>query len=562
MSNESAATEKPSHFLQNILRADLEQGVVKKIVTRFPPEPNGYLHIGHAKAICLNFGIAKEFGGVCHLRFDDTNPEKESDEYVAAIKRDVSWLGFEWHGDVHYTSDYFDKLHAWALELIQQEKAYVCDLSADEAREYRGTLTEPGKNSPYRARGVEENLALFEKMKNGELDEGSCSLRAKIDMSAPNINLRDPIIYRIRKVHHHQTGDKWCIYPSYDFAHGQSDAIEGITHSICTLEFEDHKPLYNWFIENLSVPAVPHQYEFARLNINYSVTSKRKLKQLVDEHHVDGWDDPRMPTISGMRRRGYTPVSIRNFCERIGVTRSDSLVDVGVLEFCLRDDLDKNSSRAMCVLKPLKLTLTNYPEDKTEQLTAAGHPNRDDLGERILPFTKTLFIEDEDFREAANKKYKRLVIGKRVRLRNAYVIEADEAIKNKQGEIIEVRARIIEGTLGEDPADGIKAKGVIHWVSAEHHLDCDVRLYDRLFTEEAPDAGGKNFLDSINPESLTLLTGCKAEVSLAEAAPEKVYQFERQGYFCVDALYSASGKKTFNRTIGLRDSWAKMSQGK
>lgn len=562
MSNESAATEKPSHFIQNTLRNDLEGGVVKSIVTRFPPEPNGYLHIGHAKSICLNFGVAEEFGGVCHLRFDDTNPEKESDEYVAAIKRDVTWLGFVWHGDIHYTSDYFDQLYAWAIALIKNEKAYVCDLSADEAREYRGTLTEPGKNSPYRSRSIEENLSAFEQMKSGALEEGSCSLRAKIDMSAPNINLRDPIIYRIRKVHHHQTGDKWCIYPSYDFAHGQSDAIEGITHSICTLEFEDHKPLYDWFIENLPVPSTPHQYEFARLNINYSVTSKRKLKQLVDENHVDGWDDPRMPTISGMRRRGYTPASLRNFCDRIGVTRSDSLVDMGVLEFCVRDDLDKNASRAMCVLRPLKVTLTNYPDDKLEQLTAPGHPNRDDLGERILPFTKTLFIEGEDFREEANKKYKRLVIGKRVRLRNAYVIEADEAIKNEQGEIIEVRARIIENTLGKDPEDGVKAKGVIHWVSADKNIECNVRIYDRLFTDEAPDAGGKNFLDYINPENLTVLVNCKAELSLGNAKPEHVYQFERQGYFCADEIYSAKGKKTFNRTIGLRDSWAKMSQGK
>lgn len=551
---------RPAHFIQNIIRSDLQSGAVQSVVTRFPPEPNGYLHIGHAKSICLNFGVAEEFGGVCNLRFDDTNPEKENDEYVASIKRDVSWLGFAWNGEIKYTSDYFDQLHQWALELIDAGKAYVCDLSPDEAREHRGTLTEPGKNSPYRERSVEENLTLFEKMRSGELAEGSCSLRAKIDMTAANINLRDPVIYRIKKAHHHQTGDKWCIYPSYDFAHGQSDALEGVTHSICTLEFEDHRPLYDWFIDNLSVPARPRQYEFARLNLNYTVTSKRKLKLLVDDGHVDAWDDPRMPTIAGMRRRGYTPAALRNFCERIGVTRSDSMVDMGMLEYCVRDDLDKNAPRAMCVLRPLKVVLTNYPADKKEMLTAAGHPQREDLPERTLPFTATLFIDVEDFREEANKKYKRLVLGKRVRLRNAYVIEADEAIKNAQGEIVEVRARVIENTLGADPQDGVKPKGVIHWVSADEHIDCDVRLYDRLFTAELPGAGGKDFLEDINPLNLQVLTGCKAEVSLASAVPEQAYQFEREGYFCLDAHYTETGEKpVFNRTIGLRDSWAKIS---
>jgi glutaminyl-tRNA synthetase len=418
-------------------------------------------------------------------------------------------------------------------------------------------LIEPGKNSPFRERSVGENLALFEKMRAGAFEEGACSLRAKIDMSSPNINLRDPIIYRIKKAHHHQTGDKWCIYPSYDFAHGQSDALEGITHSICTLEFEDHKPLYDWFIQNLPVPAVPRQYEFARLNINYSVTSKRKLKQLVDENHVDGWNDPRMPTISGMRRRGFTPAALRDFCERIGVTRSDGIVDVGVLEFCVRDDLDKNAPRAMCVLKPLKVTLTNYPAEQVETLTAHNHPHRDDLGDRTIPFTQTVFIEQEDFREEANKKYKRLVTGKRVRLRGAYVIEADEAIKDDAGNVIEVRARIIEGTLGKDPADGIKPKGVIHWVSATNNLDCEVRLYNRLFTDEAPDAGGKNFLDCINPDSLEILQGCKAEISLASASIGNSYQFERQGYFCLDSKYSTAEKPVFNRTISLKDSFGK-----
>jgi glutaminyl-tRNA synthetase len=548
---------KPLHFIQQIIRKDLEQGQHKKIVTRFPPEPNGYLHIGHAKSICLNFGMAEEFGGACNLRFDDTNPEKENEEFVNSIKQDVEWLGFKWDGAVRYTSDYFDQLHAWAIHLINNGLAFVCDLTAEQMREYRGTLIEPGKNSPFRERSVEENLALFEKMRAGAFEEGACSLRAKIDMTSPNINLRDPIIYRIKKAHHHQTGDKWCIYPSYDFAHGQSDAIEGITHSICTLEFEDHKPLYDWFIHNLPVPAVPRQYEFARLNINYSVTSKRKLKQLVDENHVDGWNDPRMPTISGMRRRGFTPAALRDFCERIGVTRSDGIVDVGVLEFCVRDDLDKNAPRAMCVLKPLKVTLTNYPAEQVETLTAHNHPNRDDLGDRTIPFTQTVFIEQEDFREEANKKYKRLVTGKRVRLRGAYVIEADEAIKDSAGNIIEVRARIIEGTLGKDPADGVKPKGVIHWVSATNNLDCEVRLYNRLFTDEAPDAGGKNFLDCINPDSLEILQGCKAEISLAGAVVGNSYQFERQGYFCLDSKYSTAEKPVFNRTISLKDSFGK-----
>lgn len=548
---------KPTHFIQNIISQDLASGLHKKILTRFPPEPNGYLHIGHAKSICLNFGMAEEFGGVCNLRFDDTNPEKESEEFVNSIMEDVQWLGFKWDGKVKYTSDYFDQLYDWAIHLIKNGKAFVCDLSAEQMREYRGTLVEPGKDSPYRNRSVEENLALFEKMRAGEFEEGACSLRAKIDMASPNINLRDPIIYRIKKAHHHQTGDKWCIYPSYDFAHGQSDAIEGVTHSICTLEFEDHKPLYNWFIENLPVPALPRQYEFARLNINYAVTSKRKLKKLVDDGIVDGWNDPRMPTISGMRRRGYTPAALRNFCERIGVTRSDSVVDVGMLEFCVRDDLDKNAPRAMCVLQPLKLTLTNYPDDKTEILKLHNHPNRSDLGDREVIFSKVVYIEQDDFREEANKKYKRLVLGKRVRLRGAYVIEAESVVKDAAGNIVEVLAKIVEGTLGKDPEDGVKPKGVIHWVSASHHINCEVRLYDRLFNDESPDAGDKNFLDAINPNNLTILQSCKAESSLANAKPGQGYQFERQGYFCLDSKYSSQDKLVFNRTIGLKDSFAK-----
>jgi glutaminyl-tRNA synthetase len=551
-------TKKPLHFLQQIVRKDVEQGVYQKIATRFPPEPNGYLHIGHAKSICLNFGLATEFGGTCNLRFDDTNPEKENDEFVNAIKQDVEWLGFKWNGKVRYTSDYFDQLHAWAIHLIEQGLAFVCDLNAEQMREHRGTLIDAGKNSPCRDRSAAENIMLFEKMRLGEFAEGACSLRAKIDMASPNINLRDPIIYRIKKAHHHQTGSKWCIYPSYDFAHGQSDAIEGITHSICTLEFEDHKPLYDWFIQHLPVPVVPKQYEFARLNINYSITSKRKLKQLVDENHVDAWNDPRMPTISGMRRRGYTPAALRDFCERIGVTRSDGIVDVGVLEFCVRDDLDKNAPRAMCVLRPLKITLSNYPADKVEILTAHNHPNREDMGDRTVPFTQTIFIEQEDFREEANKKYKRLVLGKRVRLRNAYVIEADSVVKNAEGNIVEIIAHVIENTLGKDPEDGVKAKGVIHWVSATKNIDCEVRLYERLFTDEAPDAGGKNFLECINPNSVEVLNNCKAELSLGLSILTDRFQFERQGYFCLDSQYTTAEKLVFNRTISLKDSFAKI----
>ncbi len=545
--------EKPLNFLEQIIKKDLEQGVHQKLITRFPPEPNGYLHIGHAKSICLNFGLAQTFGGECNLRFDDTNPAKEEMEYVDAIEQDVQWLGFQWAGEVRYASSYFDTLYQWALHLVEQGKAYVCELSADEAREYRGTLKEPGRNSPYRERPVEESLSLLERMKQGDFDEGSMALRAKIDMSHGNINMRDPYLYRIRKLSHHQTGDKWCIYPTYDFAHGQEDAIENITHSICTLEFADHRPLYDWFIENLPVPSKPRQYEFGRLNLNYTVTSKRKLKQLVDEKHVTGWDDPRMPTIAGYRRRGYTPASIRKFCDMIGVTKSDGVVDVAMLEHAIRDDLDKNAPRAMCVLRPLKVVLTNY--QGTETLTAPGHPNRDDLPARELAFGSEIFIDVEDFREQANKKYKRLVIGKRVRLRNAYVIEAEQAIKNDAGEIVEIRARVIEDTLGKDPADGVKPKGVIHWVAVHDCAEFTVNLYDRLFNDASPDAGGKDFLECLNPESLLVLEGCKGEKGLLGAAPGQGFQFEREGYFCRD---EKAETLLFNRTIGLRDSWAKI----
>ncbi|MEO0443083.1 MAG: glutamine--tRNA ligase/YqeY domain fusion protein [Pseudomonadota bacterium] len=545
-------SDRPLHFLEQLIADELKQGKSQKIVTRFPPEPNGYLHIGHAKSICLNFGLAETFGGECNLRFDDTNPAKEDQHYIDAIIRDVEWLGYRWAGDIRYASDYFQQFYQWAVYLIEQRKAYVCHLSPEQTREYRGTLTEPGKNSPYRDRSVEDNLAEFEKMRAGEYSEGECILRAKIDMASGNINLRDPALYRIRKQSHHQTGDTWCIYPSYDFAHGQEDAIEGITHSICTLEFQDHRPLYDWFIANLPVPSQPRQYEFGRLNLNYTVTSKRKLKQLVDEGHVDAWDDPRMTTIAGLRRRGVSATALRKFCDMIGVTKSDGVVDIAMLEHAIRDDLDKHAPRAMCVLNPVKVTLTNYPETKTETMTAPGHPNRDDLDVRTLPFSRVLFIDAEDFREQANKKYKRLVIGKRVRLRHAYVIEADQCIKNADGKIIEIKARIIEGTLGNNPEDGIKPKGVIHWVDANRNIRFNINLYDRLFTDAAPDAGGKHFLNGINPNSLTVLTDCVGEIGLNQAMPEQAYQFERTGYFCRD---SKSPSLAFNRTISLRDTF-------
>ncbi|MAG99767.1 glutamine--tRNA ligase/YqeY domain fusion protein [Halopseudomonas aestusnigri] len=545
----------PSHFLRQIVQADLDSGKHSNIVTRFPPEPNGYLHIGHAKSICLNFGLAREFGGVCHLRFDDTNPAKEEQEYIDAIKADVEWLGFEWGGDVRYASDYFDQLHAWAIELIKAGKAYVCELTPEQAREYRGSLTEPGKNSPFRERSVEENLDQFQRMTAGEFADGAKVLRAKIDMAAPNMNLRDPILYRIRHAHHHQTGDKWCVYPSYDFTHGQSDAIEGITHSICTLEFEDHRPLYEWFLDNLPVPAHPRQYEFARLNLNYTVTSKRKLKQLVDEKHVDGWDDPRMSTLSAFRRRGYTPAAIREFCERIGVTRSDGVVDMGVLEFCIRDDLDANAPRAMCVLKPLKVTITNYPEGQTEELRLPRHPKQD-MGERVLPFEREIYIDREDFMIDPPKGYKRLEPGGEVRLRGSYVIRADEAVTDADGNIVELLCSYDPDTLGKNP-EGRKVKGVIHWVPASSSIECEVRLYDRLFIAANPDKGeeGTTFLDNINPNSLQVLTGCRAEPSLAEATLDDRFQFEREGYFCVDSRDSRPDAMVFNRTVTLRDSW-------
>lgn len=551
----TAAKAAPAHFLRQIVQADLDAGKQAKIVTRFPPEPNGYLHIGHAKSICVNFGLAKEFGGDCHLRFDDTNPAKEDQEYIDAIKSDVHWLGFDWAGEVRYASSYFDQLYAWAVNLIEQGLAYVCDLTPEQAREYRGSLTEPGRNSPFRDRSVAENLDLFARMKAGEFKDGEKVLRAKIDMASPNMNLRDPILYRIRHAHHHQTGDAWCIYPSYDFTHGQSDALEGVTHSICTLEFEDHRPLYEWFLAKLPVPAQPRQYEFARLNLNYTVTSKRKLKQLVDEGHVHGWDDPRMSTLSGYRRRGYTPAAIRNFCEMIGVTRSNGVVDVAMLEFAIREDLDQNAPRAMCVLKPLKVVITNYPEGQVENLELARHPKQD-LGVRQLPFTRELYIDQGDYEENPPKGYKRLEPGGEVRLRGSYVIRADEAIKDDDGKVIELRCSYDPDTLGKNP-EGRKVKGVIHWVPAEGSVECEVRLYDRLFRSAQPEKSeeGGSFLDNINPESLVVLKGCRAEPSLAQAQPEDRFQFEREGYFCVDLKDSAPGKPVFNRTVTLRDSW-------
>lgn len=558
MSTSDSSVNVAANFLRPILEADLQSGKHSSIVTRFPPEPNGYLHIGHAKSICLNFGLAKELGGVCHLRFDDTNPAKEEQEYIDAIKSDVNWLGFQWDGEVRYASDYFEQLYAWAVYLVEQGKAYVCDLSPEQAREYRGSLTESGKNSPFRERSVSENLDLLTRMRAGEFPDGTRALRAKIDMASPNMNLRDPILYRIRHAHHHQTGDKWCIYPSYDFTHGQSDAIEKITHSICTLEFEDHRPLYEWFLEQLPVPAKPRQYEFARLNLNYTVTSKRKLKQLVDENHVTGWDDPRMSTISGFRRRGYTAASIRNFCDMIGVNRAGGVVDLGMLEFCIREDLDTNASRAMCVLKPIKVVISNYPADQALTLQLPRHPKRD-IGVRELPFEREIYIDASDYEENPPKGYKRLVPGGEVRLRGSYVIRADEAIRDADGNVIELRCSYDPETLGKNP-EGRKVKGVIHWVPAAQSVECEVRLYDRLFSTPNPDKGddgeaSESFLDNVNPESLVVLQGCRAEPSLLQAQVGDSFQFEREGYFCLDSRDSKPDALVFNRTVTLRDSW-------
>jgi len=546
-------TEPRSNFLRTQIQSDLDAGIVDRVVTRFPPEPNGFLHIGHAKSITVNFGLAEQYGGVCNLRFDDTNPEKESQVVIDAIQADVKWLGYQWDGEVRYASSYFQQFYDWALHLIDEGKAYVCDLSADEARDYRGTLTSPGKNSPYRDRSIAENHALFAGMKAGEFADGSRVLRAKIDMASPNINLRDPTLYRIRSVAHHQTGDHWVIYPTYDFAHGQEDAIEGVTHSICTLEFAANRPLYNWFIENINVPSTPRQYEFGRLNLNYSITSKRKLKQLVDEGYVDGWDDPRMPTISGLRRRGVSPAAIRNFCDSLAVAKTDGVVDMAQFEHFIRDDLNNNARRAMCVLKPLLVTFTNY--DQSERFTASSHPQRDDLGTRELPFDGQIYIDQSDFSEdtsLSRKKFKRLVLGEYVRLRGAYIIRADEVIRDASGEIKEIKASVVENTVGADAPEGIRPRGVIHWVSALNAVNCTVNQYDRLFNQALPDAGEGSFTDHVNPDSLKVLEGCKAEASLADAKATERYQFEREGYFCRD---SEAQNLVFNCTIGLRDNW-------
>ena len=545
-------TEPRSNFLRTQIQSDLDAGVVDRVVTRFPPEPNGFLHIGHAKSITVNFGLAQQYGGVCNLRFDDTNPEKESQVFIDAIQADVKWLGYKWDGEVRYASSYFQQFYEWALHLIDEGKAYVCDLSADEARDYRGTLTSPGKNSPYRDRSIDENHVLFAAMKAGEFEDGSRVLRAKIDMASPNINLRDPTLYRIRRVAHHQTGDEWVIYPTYDYAHGQEDAIEGISHSICTLEFEDHKPLYDWFIDNLPVPSRPRQYEFARLNVNYTVTSKRKLKLLVDSGVVSGWDDPRMPTIAGMRRRGYTPAALRHFCEEVGTSRSDGVVDVAMLESAVRNDLNVSAPRAMAVLNPLKLQITNL--EAPEVLLVANHPADDTQGKREVQFGPEIWIDKDDFRQEANKKFKRLVLGKRVRLRGGYVIEAERCDVDADGEVTAVYASIVPQTLGEDPDDGVKAKGVIHWVDATTGISAEIRSYDRLFTVEDP-SKADNMDDVINPTSLVVGQAI-VEASLASADPEDRFQFEREGYFVADRFDHTSDKPVFNTVIGLRDTWA------
>lgn len=552
------STTEPAHvtnFLRTIVEDDLKSGKHRTIVTRFPPEPNGYLHIGHAKSICLNFGLARDFGGRCHLRFDDTNPVKEETEYIESIKESVRWLGFEWGEHCYYASDYFEQLYQWAESLIIQGKAYVDDLTADEIRSYRGTLTEPGKESPSRSRTAEENLDLFRRMRAGEFPDGAKVLRARIDMASPNINLRDPVMYRILHAPHPHAGDKWCIYPMYDYAHGQSDAIEGITHSICTLEFEDHKPLYEWFLDNLPVPNRPRQYEFARLNLTYAVMSKRKLLQLVKDGDVTGWDDPRMPTIMGIRRRGFTPEAIRSFCDTIGVGRSDSWIDMSILEESVRQDLNERAPRVMAVLRPLRLVIGNYPEGEAEDLTIAYHPQRPDLGGRPVPFGRELFIERDDFMEVPPKGFKRLSPGEEIRLRGAYIVKCTGVERDGEGNVTTVRCTYDPETRSGLPGSERKVKGVIHWVSATHAVTAEVRLYDRLFT--VPNPSGDDWKELLNPLSVEIVRDCRLEPSLALARPEDRFQFERQGYFCADRVDSQPGAPVFNRTVTLRDSWAK-----
>ncbi|MGO9372585.1 MAG: glutamine--tRNA ligase/YqeY domain fusion protein [Syntrophobacteraceae bacterium] len=556
-------TKVPPNFIRSIIADDVKRGKNGgKVLTRFPPEPNGYLHIGHAKSICLNFGLAAEFGGLCNFRFDDTNPGKEEVEYVDSIMNDVRWLGFDWDDRFYHASDYFEQLYEWAIDLIKAGKAYVDSLSADEIREHRGTLTEPGKQSPFRNRPVAENLDLFQRMRAGEFDDGAHVLRAKIDMASPNINLRDPVMYRIRNMSHWRTGDKWCIYPMYDYAHGQSDALEGITHSICTMEYEDHRALYDWYLDNLDVPGHPQQIEFARLNLSYTVMSKRKLLQLVQEGYVAGWDDPRMPTLAGMRRRGYTPEAIRNFCERIGVGKRESLVDLALLEYCVRENLNQSARRVMGVLRPLKVVIENYPEDQVEQLDAVNNPEDASAGIRKVPFSKVIYIERDDFMENPPKQFYRLSAGREVRLRYAYFIKCVDVIKDEKGEVVELRCTYDPATRGGDsPPDGRKVKATLHWVSAAHAIDAEVRLYDKLLNrpDSSEDKDGSNFKDFIDPNSLEVIEAAKLEPSLAGAPAGSRYQFERLGYFCVDSD-STPDKMVFNRTVTLRDTWAKVAK--
>ncbi len=556
-------TTGPSHFIRDIIREDVRAGKNGgRVATRFPPEPNGYLHIGHAKSICLNFGMAAEFGGTCNLRFDDTNPDTEDIEYVEAIQEDVRWLGFDWGDRLFHASDYFEQLYEYAIQLIKDGKAYVDSLSPEEIKAYRGDFYTPGKESPYRNRSVEENLDLFARMKAGEFEEGAHVLRAKIDMQSPNMNMRDPTLYRIRKQPHPRTGNQWCIYPMYDYTHCISDALEGITHSLCTLEFEDHRPLYDWVLDQLPVPCHPQQIEFARLDLTYTITSKRKLKLLVEEGHVQGWDDPRLPTLQGLRRRGVPPEAIRNFCDRVGVAKADNRVDLALLEHAVREDLDRRAPRVMAVLRPLKLVITTFPEDEVVWIEAPNHPKDPEFGTRKVPFSRTLYIERDDFMEEPPRKFFRLAPGREVRLRNAYIVKCEEVVKDPEtGEVVELRCSHDPTTLGSMPADGRKVKGVIHWVSAAHAVDAEVRLYDRLFT--VPDPGGQkgvDFRSFLNPTSLEVLTGSKVEPGVAEVAPESRFQFERLGYFCTDRYDSRSGHLVFNRIVTLRDTWAKIEK--
>ena len=561
MSDNNSKAVQANDFIRKIIREDLASGKHQQIVTRFPPEPNGHLHIGHAKSIHLNFGIAKEFEGKCFMRFDDTNPIKEDEEYVEGILKDVRWLGYDWSKSLTHASDYFEQLYEFAEVLIQKDKAYVESLSTEEIREYRGTLTSSGKDSPYRERSVEENLSLFRKMRKGEYDDATLVLRAKIDMSSPNINLRDPVLYRIRKVPHQRTANKWCIYPLYDFTHGLSDALEGVTHSLCTLEFEDHRPLYNWILDEVSAPCFPRQIEFSRLNLSYSVLSKRRLIQLVEERHVEGWDDPRMLTLSGLRRRGYPASAVHLFCERIGISKSENNIEMNVLEDCAREELDKTAPRAMAVLKPLKVVITNYPENQTEEFEPARHPKIPEMGSRKVPFSREIYIDHDDFKEDPPPKYFRLSPGKEVRLRYAYVIRCDEVIY-ENGNVTELRCTYDPKTRSGAKAEGRKVKGIIHWVSAQHSLNAEIRLYDRLF--EAPQPGRNdpegNYLNDLNRESIKVINDCKTETELSNANLADVFQFERVGYFCVDAKESRQDMLVFNRTVTLRDTWAKLEQ--